>query len=71
MKARPDYAGSINNLVLVLTKNGEHSQAVGCFNRAIASAPTFVRAYINLGTCFYSIGRVEESLQPFKKALEL
>ena len=57
--------GVINNVL------GNWNQAVICFSKAIKIDPAYADAHYNLGIAMDSLGRLEESIFSYTKAIEL
>ena len=49
---------------------GDHSGALGCYQRAIDSAPGHARAWMNLGNALAHLQRWDEARTAFEKAVE-
>ena len=54
-----------------MEKKGEKLKAVEFYRKAIEIQPDFISAYNNLGVLLYRIDKKEESIDSFKKALEI
>jgi tetratricopeptide (TPR) repeat protein len=47
-----------------------HADAIHAYEQAIAAAPEWVEAYINLGTTLFQVGRIRESQEAFAAAVQ-
>lgn len=71
-KGEASLAGHIhNNRGLANQALGEFEKALQDFNAAIASDPTFLRAYLNRGGVQFQKGELELALEDCNHALEL
>ena len=59
-----------NFLGATAAKTGEIDLAINAFKRVIAIKPDYAEAYYNMGTVLKSLGKPEEALSAYKKALE-
>ncbi|UCD94536.1 MAG: tetratricopeptide repeat protein [Candidatus Zixiibacteriota bacterium] len=66
----PEKAKGHFNSALTLMKEGNDSLAVLEYRKAIEEDPTFIDAYINLGSYYFSKGKVDEAERYFKQATE-
>jgi tetratricopeptide (TPR) repeat protein len=53
------------------TKNDEIERAVGCYEAAIKLAPTYARAYANLGFVLNKQGEYERAIEILSKGIEI
>jgi tetratricopeptide (TPR) repeat protein len=54
-----------------LQAQGQHSQAVNCFRRAVSIRPDFGSAHSNLGIALRDLGQSGQALVHFRRAVEL
>ncbi|MDR2452924.1 MAG: FkbM family methyltransferase, partial [Candidatus Accumulibacter sp.] len=69
--ARPDFAGALNNLGLLLQEGRRHEEAAQCFGKALKSDPKLSAAHINLGNLRGQEGWMEGAIDCFRRALEI
>lgn len=60
-----------NNKGFALASQGKYSEAIECFDKAIAIAPNYATAWNNKGYMFYLQGKYSEAIECYDKALEL
>ena len=60
-----------SNLGVIYAQEGNFSEAIENFLKAININPNDASAYKNLGMCYDSIGNKEKAYLSFKKAIEL
>ncbi|MEK9722966.1 MAG: sulfotransferase [Rhodospirillaceae bacterium] len=69
-----DVAGDdpevLNLLGMVESKSGQREAALAAYRRAVAVAPTFVRAWNNMGSEFRAMGALNEARKAFAQVLE-
>ncbi len=71
----PDVAASANNLGVALMEQGKHAEAERAFQRAIAirerndGDPQLSDTVVNLGNLYLFLGRGEEALAAYRRAL--
>ena len=66
----PDHFSALVNLGSTLTEIGKVSEAITMYERAIGIRPTYM-AYSNLGTAYSRVNRYPESVDAYRKALEI
>ncbi len=69
-KGDSTYAFNYRATTAAKTKN-EYKKAVKRFNKAIKHKAEFPEAFNNLGYCYRKLGKLEESLEAYSKALKL
>jgi O-antigen ligase len=57
----PNHPHVLNNLGTCYELRGEHEQAIGFYKRAVAVAPRFDDAYLNLAAVYFNQGRYQEA----------
>lgn len=67
---KPDYVDAATNLGNVLTALGNHGEAADCYERVLAQA-TSAEAHYNLGSAWARIGRLDDAIVQFERALTL
>jgi tetratricopeptide (TPR) repeat protein len=67
--AEPDYATIHHNKGWFLNKIGRHSEALVCFERALAFEPGRVVTWENMANAFEAQGRISDAVNAYKKAL--
>jgi protein O-GlcNAc transferase len=70
LQSIPNHIDAINLLGVIAQKVNRHDLAVEQFQRAINIDNSRAMLYYNLGTSLYPLGRLEESIQVLKIALE-
>jgi len=71
LAADPDRLEALDLLGLAASERGAHEVAIGCFERAVAKAPTSAVLYDRLGTALKSAGRFEQAVAAYDRALQL
>jgi tetratricopeptide (TPR) repeat protein len=69
--AMPEETILWNALATVLAEEGRSEESVVFYEEAIRLSPDFARAYHNLGYAYQHLGRLEDGLANYDKALEL
>ncbi|MEO5375837.1 MAG: tetratricopeptide repeat protein [Alphaproteobacteria bacterium] len=67
----PDHVGALNVLGLVEVQNGQPLQAMTHFAKALVGDPTNSALYANMGLALGAIGRRDEAIETFEKAIHL
>ncbi|HEU0157195.1 MAG TPA: tetratricopeptide repeat protein, partial [Stellaceae bacterium] len=67
----PAAAGAANNLGLVHLRSGRLTDAIGCFERAIALAPDLAVGHYNLGTALQRQGDDRPAIAALRRAVAL
>lgn len=70
MQIDPAYTLPYNNLGVIYTSAGKYGDAAETYEKLTKYAPS-PDAYINLGSSYFNMGKKEEAINAFKKALEL
>jgi tetratricopeptide (TPR) repeat protein len=68
---RPGNARAFNNLGTALQKQGNLSQAIPRFERAVELDPTFLDALNNLGVAYVEQGKSEQGLACFRRIIAI
>ena len=56
---------------LIEAARGKQQEALGCYQKALeVRVPEMHKLFSNIGSCLYQLGRAEEALPWFEKALE-
>lgn len=76
LNVTPDDAVTLNLLGVINAREGQFRAAEHCFQRAIAAAPSFVGAYLNLGRLYQENqlrdpNALKESLAAYESALKV
>ena len=71
VEAFPDSPDSISLLGLVLSRQGDSTEAVKCWSKCLALNPQHALSYLNMGTIAQRQGEYEKAVELFHKALEL
>ncbi len=71
LRARPQHAGALNSLGIMLQQQGRFHEAINYFQRALARRPEFAGGHCNLGAALYALGRLDEAAACFDRALVL
>ena len=53
-----------------MNNSQNHEKAIKCYDRAIEIDPNFPLAWLQQGVCYHSMGKYEEALQSYDKAME-
>ncbi len=53
------------------TRSDSLEEAVEAYSKAVHSAPEWVEAHINLGTCYYQLNRLRQARAEFEEAVKL
>src|SRR5262245_8609612 len=65
----PNHADSLHFLGLIGLARGENSAAAGFFRQAISLRPNDVLLYCNLGNALQSLGKLDEAVTCYRRAL--
>ncbi|MET0034017.1 MAG: TIGR01627 domain-containing protein [Limnospira maxima] len=81
IELKPDCYKFYNSLGWVLMQQKKFDDALNCYNQAIKLNSKVVDAYKDgvksarlynlLGQCFYNLGKAEQSIDPYKKAIDI
>jgi predicted O-linked N-acetylglucosamine transferase (SPINDLY family) len=71
LKTNPAAAAAHNNRGTALASLGRLDEAAGCYERAVALAPDYLDALINLGNTRKDLGRLDEALASYDRALAI
>ncbi len=69
--AQPGNLEALNNLGVVYNRVRNHEAAMDVLGRAVAAAPAFAYAHLNLGSAQRGAGRFDDAEASWKKALAL
>jgi Flp pilus assembly protein TadD len=67
----PQFAQTHNNLGFVMTRNGQHEEAIASCRRALEINPNFADAFTNLGTAYLAFGMRDAAAKSFERAIAL
>jgi len=70
-EGRPQSAVAYNNMAIIHAKQGDNSEALKDYNKAIALDPNYSDALNNKGILLYNLSRYNESIESFDKSLEI
>jgi protein O-GlcNAc transferase len=68
---KPEHAGALANLGLLLANRGETTEAIACYEKAIRIAPDVRTTHCNLGQALQATKRWEEAAASYSRALAL
>ncbi|MEM8489332.1 MAG: sulfotransferase [Pseudomonadota bacterium] len=71
LRKNPNDVDALRLLGVSRVKREHYDEGAACFRRAVALAPDFWKAWINLGGALSEQQKFEEAEQAFRKALEL
>ncbi len=70
-----DHSGLVayiyNERAAVYNRQGRHTEALFCLNKAIEHHPNYADAYLNRGIAYRSLGRFNEAIFSYDRAIEL
>jgi tetratricopeptide (TPR) repeat protein len=67
--ARPDDAGTLNNLGNALAGNRKHAAAIECFQQVQRLAPGHAASHYNMGRALAELDRLDDAVASFQAAL--
>jgi type IV pilus assembly protein PilF len=72
VKVDPHFSDGYNNLGVANEKLGRFEKAISYYRKALSNPlyPTPQKAYVNMGTSYYRIGKYKEATAAFKDAIE-
>jgi tetratricopeptide (TPR) repeat protein len=50
---------------------GDYQQALNFLDRAVVIAPRYEKAFCEMGNCLDELGRFDEAIEKYKKAIEI
>jgi tetratricopeptide (TPR) repeat protein len=71
LRLQPDSEGALNEMGVILRRQGKLKEAVEFFDRTLERNPSFVVAWNNKGNALQNLHRVREAIRCYDRALEL
>jgi len=68
---RPDFAEALNNYGALLNQAQDYEASAKVLERAVAAAPAFAPARMNLGNAYRGLQQFDKALEQYKKAEQL
>ena len=66
----PKEAKYLNNVGVVLERQGNHKESADAFRAAIQVDPAYARAYRNLGAILEKAGKEQEAIDAYRRFIE-
>jgi tetratricopeptide (TPR) repeat protein len=70
LELRPTFADIRTHLATALMENRQHTLAAQELQRALLDRPEYLTARLQLGVCFYSMGKLEEAMQQWTQVTQ-
>jgi tetratricopeptide (TPR) repeat protein len=71
LRLQPDSEGALNEMGVILRRQGKLKEALGYFNKSLDKNPSFVAAWNNKGNTLQNLHQVREAIKCYDRALEL
>jgi len=71
VRLRPDYPDALNNLGVLLVREGRPQEALAKFEECIRVAPNFDQGYLNLARIYVILGEKEKASGVLRQLLDL
>ena len=69
LAAYPEYTGVLHNLGVVAAQGGDPAKALDWFDKTLALAPDYARAYLNRAGAHHELGHLERASADYRKFL--
>lgn len=71
LRLQPDSEGALNEMGVILRRQGKLREALGYFDKSVEKNPSFVAAWNNKGNTLQNLHQLREAIKCYDRALEL